>query len=291
MPHAIKAGRLRTAMATFFSDAGIFQPHLEVDRIVCHVLGIARPALHAYPDRTIYGDDFARAMELLVRRAAGEPLAHLLGSALFCGLEFEVNRHTLIPRTETEILVSHVDDWIKQVGTTGLFADWCTGSGCIATALLVRNPGWHAVAVDISEDALFVAQRNARRHGVVDRIRFLSGASPEAVADFISPQSLDVVVANPPYITSEEIAQLETQVRDYEPRIALDGGTDGLDVYRLLLAGLPALVRPGGRFFVETAGEAQVCEIAAVAGAFVCCGSLPDHLGRERFAHFALKAV
>jgi release factor glutamine methyltransferase len=202
------------------------------------------------------------ALELSRRRANGEPLAYLLGDAIFSGRKFFVDRRTLIPRPETEILTGIADRVLKKIGS-GVFADWCTGSGCIAVTLCADNPGFTAFAVDSSGEALEAARSNAEFHGVADRIEFIECEDPAAAP--VKPMSLDMAVANPPYIPSDAIETLESQVRDYEPREALDGGDDGLYMFRLLLRGLPRFLKHGAALFFETGGGDQPGEIAEIA--------------------------
>ncbi|MCL2683956.1 MAG: peptide chain release factor N(5)-glutamine methyltransferase, partial [Synergistaceae bacterium] len=195
--------------------------------------------------------------------ASGEPLAYILNDAIFCGRNFFVDNRVLIPRPETEILTSIADGLLRDI-PNGAFADWCAGSGCICVTLLAQNSGCHAYAVDVSNDALDVARINARRHLVDDRLSFVRCGNP-LEADEIAPSSLDMIVANPPYVLSSEIDKLECQVRDHEPALALDGGDDGLEIFRSLLPGLPRLMKPGGAFLCETGGEAQAEEIVQLA--------------------------
>jgi release factor glutamine methyltransferase len=204
----------------------------------------------------------ALALDLARRRAAGEPLAYLLGDAVFCGRKFFVDRRTLIPRPETEILTGFADGFLKKI-RNGTFADWCTGSGCIAVTLCADNSGFTAFAADSSLAALDIARDNAELHGVADRITFIGCGNPAAAP--IAPESLDMAIANPPYIPSGEIGTLEPQVKDHEPREALDGGTDGFSVYRLLLRGLPCFLKPGAALFFETGGGGQPGKIAEIA--------------------------
>lgn len=248
-------------------NAGIHEAHFEADQILSPVLSLSRAQLHMHPEYEVSEDHISRILVLSDRRAGEEPLAYLLGNALFCGLSLQVNRNTLIPRTETECLVSIADEQMETLGENGILADWCTGSGCIAIALLLNHPGWRAFAVDSSAEALAVAAENARLHGVADRLRLIRCSEPAQAASVISSESLDLVVFNPPYIVSGDIPDLEKQVREFEPASALDGGGDGLDVYRLLFSQLPRFMKNGAPLLLETGGKEQIGEI---------CDKLPD---------------
>lgn len=253
---------LRALLRRVISDGGTPFPNLEADRIICGVLGTSRARLLSRPLEELPDEKRALALALARRRADGEPLAYVLGDAVFCGRKFLVDKRTLIPRPETEILTGLADGFLKKTGS-GEFADWCTGSGCIAVTLCADNPNFTAFAVDSSGKALEAARCNAELHGVADRIKFAECEDPASA--HIKPESLDMAAANPPYIPSGAIGTLESQVRDYEPREALDGGADGLYVYRLLLRGLPRFLKPGAALFFETGGGAQPGEIAEIA--------------------------
>ena len=181
------------------------------------------------------------------RRAAGEPVARILGHREFWGLPFEVNAATLVPRPDTETLVEVVLAELRGRHDARItICDLGTGSGAIPIALLCELPEPQAVAVDISEAALAVARRNAAKLGVAGRICFRPGNFAE------EPQGrFDVVVSNPPYVPSNVIASLERDVRDFEPLIALDGGADGLEAYRTILARMPGMLALGGLVALE----------------------------------------
>jgi len=254
----------RTEMTLVLSGSEVILPGLEADRILCFALDLSRASLLTNTDTILSDSDFSKLIDLSVRRASGEPLAYIQNDAIFCGRNFFVDSRVLIPRPETEILTSIADGFLKNF-PHAVFADWCAGSGCISVTLLAQNASSRAYAVDISNDALEVARINAGRYSVDDRLFFLCRADPLEV-DAIPFSSLDMIVANPPYIPCREINSLERQVRDHEPTIALDGGEDGIEVYRLLLRGLPRLMKPGGLLLCETGGEAQAEEILRLAG-------------------------
>ncbi|MDR3355470.1 MAG: peptide chain release factor N(5)-glutamine methyltransferase [Synergistaceae bacterium] len=286
MDGLIRAGNIRRDAAGVLSKAGISQPSLEADRIICHLLRWDRASLHAHPERLIGRRDAGLVMDLAARRASGEPLAYIIGFSLFMGRKFSVG-NTLIPRPETEILTSIADECIKKSPRPGVLADWCTGSGCIAITLAADNPDWTVYAVDSSRDALRTASVNCLSHNVSERVVFVECESPDASAQIIGDGALDFVVSNPPYIPTSVIDTLEKQVRDYEPRAALDGGADGLDVCRLLLRELPRLMKDGAALLMETGGAGQVTALAGLSRGserglkFV--RSFKDHRGIDRF--------
>jgi release factor glutamine methyltransferase len=253
----------RRAVRDILRDA-VHSADFETDQIICRVTGSERARLHAHPEEQLSPENLSAIMELSRRRAEGEPLAYILGNSPFCGRPFITKPGVLIPRPETEILTKIAGDILKRLpklDTNGKFADWCTGSGCIAITLLLENPGWSCWAVDSSAEAIAIARENAVFHGVDDRVKFILRKSPSAAASEIPRESLAFVVSNPPYIPTREIPSLEIQVRDHEPVEALDGGIDGLDVYRTLIAELPYFMRPGAELLLETGGADQVKEI------------------------------
>jgi release factor glutamine methyltransferase len=188
----------------------------------------------------------------------------------------------LIPRPETETLAEIAGEYLKS-NPRGTFADWCAGSGCLAVTLLAENLDCSGYAVDISPGALEVVATNAKRHGVSERLTRIENGDPAQVTE-IPAASLDMIVANPPYIPSGDVAALERQVREFEPSLALDGGDDGLDIFKILLAGLPRLMKPGAPLLFETGGGGQPELIAELGGRNLTLEKIiPDHRGIERF--------
>lgn len=249
-------------------------PRLEAEVLLAHVTGLSRTTLLAHSERPLTADEWARYGDLLARRAAGIPLPYLTGQVEFFGLEFIVTPDVLIPRPETELLVERA--LARDPRTV---VDVGTGSGCVAVALAVQLPRARVYATDLSRAALSVAMTNARRHGVADRIHFLQ-------ADLASPLRgpVDLVVSNPPYVAEEEWASLPASVREHEPRLALDGGPEGLRVIRRLLADAARLLRPRGALLVEI-GAGQGSHAAALARAVFPQARIrihPDMASRDR---------
>jgi release factor glutamine methyltransferase len=273
----------------------VTSPDFEADQIICGAIkGIGRAWLHSHPEAEVSPQSFAAIMGLAERRVSGEPLAYVLGNSLFCGRQFITARDALIPRPETEILTEIASSAMRRIAPEGgkRFADWCTGSGCIAITLVLENPGWSCWAVDSSEDALRIARENAALHGARDSVKFLISGSPSDAVPDIGPNSLDFVVSNPPYIPTNDISSLEAQVADYEPRIALDGGDDGLDAYRMLIHELPALMKPGAELLLETGGASQADEVLRLAGgSFELVKKYSDHREIGRFLLLKIQSI
>jgi len=230
-------------------------PTLDAERLLLHVLKQSESAwLHAHADETLSSATEAELRALAARRAAGEPLGYILGTWEFYGRPFFVTSDVLIPRPETENLIEAAIRYLKNVNQSAVtVADIGTGSGCVAITLLLELPAPHyklkVIATDISPAALAMAQKNAERHGVADKIEFLEGDMLKPLAG----RKVDLIVSNPPYVSTQELdlphsakaprGKIETRGLDFEPRIALDGGPDGQKyVEQIKNAGIPALV-------------------------------------------------
>ena len=224
--------------------------------------------------------DAARYEELLTRRASGVPLQYLTREQNFCGLSLYVDERVLSPRQDTECLVEEV----LRDGARGALLDLCTGSGCIPLALLKHGNFSCALGADISAEALAVAETNRARTGLPLLLR-----QSDLFAEI--PERFDVITANPPYIESAEIESLSVEVRDHEPRLALDGAADGLAFYRRLAAESGAHLKPGGRLYLEI-GMSQGAAVASLleAAAFSDIQIIRDLAGRDRIVKGSMHA-
>ena len=245
--------QLRAASAT---------PRLDAELLLAHALGWLRAHVLAEGHALLADADLALFRALVARRAALEPVAYLLGHKEFYGLDFVVDRSVLVPRPETELLVDqalalarrrttdHRPPTTEATATSQssvVVADIGTGSGCIAVAIAANLPGALVYATDLAPAALSVARRNVERHGLADRVRLLEGDLLDPL-----PEPIDLLLSNPPYTI---LAEIDEGVRRHEPRQALDGGPDGLAVYRRLLAAAPARLRPGGAVVLEIGAD------------------------------------
>jgi release factor glutamine methyltransferase len=241
---ASSAGRA-LAQAAIELNAITDTPLLEAEILLAHVLDAPRASLLAHPERILTASQLTDYQTLARRRASGYPLPYLTGHTEFYGLTFEVTPEVLIPRPETEALVE-----LALARRPATIVDVGTGCGCVAVALAVHLPRAAVHAIDLSPAALAVARRNVERHGVADWVRLMVG-------DVLSPRPglADLIVSNPPYVSTGDCASLPISVRDHEPRLALDGGPDGLVVVRRLLAQAPAVLEPGGAILVEIGAD------------------------------------
>ena len=268
--------RGRDAIARLGSD----EAELEAEILLRHALGLDRAHLYQHLSDDIGADRHEAYEGLLTRRLAHEPVPYITGNKEFFGLEFEVTPAALIPRPETETLVEAAIAFARERDAKPLtIVDVGVGAGTIAVPLAVNLPEAHLIATDISAEALDLARRNAERHGVAGRISFVRGDLLLAVRG-----PVDIIAANPPYLATAIWENEIPEIKDYEPRFALDGGADGLDAVRRLLGQAPERVAPGGALFCEI-GEWQGAAARELAAAAFPAGRVevrPDLAGRDR---------
>jgi release factor glutamine methyltransferase len=236
----------------YLAAHGSDSPRLDAELLAAHSLGLRRIDLYLQHDRPLVEDELVPLRALLRRRATGEPVAYLVGVREFYGRPFRVTPAVLVPRPETEALVERVLRWARSIaGPEGAglrLADAGTGSGCIACTLAAELPGAEVTAGDVSAEAVAVARENAERLGVAGRVEVGQGSWDEPLA---ARAPFDALVSNPPYVTTAEMDGLMREVRDHEPRLALEAGLDGLDATRELLCRCLPLLRPGGHLAIE----------------------------------------
>ena len=242
--------------------AKIPAPHQTASLLVCGILKLDHTTLIAHPEYTVSAVDATRLRDAFSRRAQGEPAQYLIGLQEFYGLEFKVSPAVLIPRPETEFLVEVALEFCRHQNLTRpRIIDIGTGSGCLAVTLAVKLPAAQVLALDLSPDALAIARQNAVTHCVADRIQFLESNYLSAVRDLPPAERVDVVVTNPPYISQAEYADLQREVRDFEPKMALVGGEAGTEGYAQILADLDRVLKPDGLFACEV-GYTQAQAVA-----------------------------
>ena len=281
---AVTSRGLLAEGARRLAEAGLPTARQDAEWLLAAVLGRERFALYLEPDRAVVEAAGGRFRALVARRADHEPLQHLLGYEDFCGLRLRVTPDVLIPRPETEGLVEWALELLNASSSNGspLLADIGTGSGAIACALAAACPDARVVATDVSPAALAVAEGNVRALGLGGRVRVIAGDLLEPLA--AEPAALNMIVANAPYLPSGILPSLPREVFAFEPRQALDGGPDGMEVIRRLLTAAPAALRPGGRLVLEI-GEEQAAPLAAVmtAAGFVDVAARDDLRGVSRY--------
>ncbi len=237
-----------TEAASLLGSAGVAEARREAGSLLAHFIKRDRTFLITHSDAPLTPDDLARFHSLIARRAAGEPFQYITGRQEFYGLDFEVTPDVLIPRPETELLVEAALQLMKEK-TAPLMCDVGTGSGCIAVTLLHERTDARTVALDISPAALEVAARNAARHNVSGRLSLVLSDCFAALNPADEP--FTIIVSNPPYISESHLVQLQREVRDHEPRVALTPGGDGLSVIRRLLHDAPQFLVADGHLVFE----------------------------------------
>ncbi len=230
-----------------FRAANLDTPELDARLLAQHVFGLEAIALVRREREAIWPEWATQLEACAVRRLAGEPVSRIIGVREFWGLSFALNEATLDPRPETELLVGDAIAFALTKGSPRI-VDLGTGSGAIVIAILSAVSKARAIATDISEEALAAARANAERHHVADRIDFRLGPWWQAVPP---GEQFDLIVSNPPYIASDQIDALQPEVRLFDPKLALDGGWDGLEPYRAIAAGAARRLNPSGLLLLE----------------------------------------
>lgn len=267
-------GEVLRRSAAYLAERGSPSPRLDADLLLAHALGVERLRLYTDSERPLTPAELARARELLGRRGRREPLAYLTGERAFRRLRLRVGPEVLVPRPETELLV----EWALELAAPGAAVlDWGTGSGAVALALADEGPGLRVTAVDRSPDALACAQANGERLGV-GPVEWLASEGFAALAG----RRFDVVVANPPYLSPDDLAAAPPELR-FEPRGALVAGPTGMEDIRAIAREAPAHLEPGGWLLMEVGdGQAAAAEEALAAAGLAEVGHRSDLAGTPR---------
>ncbi|MEQ9518884.1 MAG: peptide chain release factor N(5)-glutamine methyltransferase [Parvibaculum sp.] len=255
----VSRGHLYTSLKKRFSFAGISTPELDARLLLSAACGVDDVGLIAAPDVVVSKDAMTKLEGMVARRIAGEPVSRILGVREFWGLEFALNRGTLDPRPESETIIEAVLKARPDVAAPLRFLDLGTGTGCLLLALVSEYANALGVGVDVSDDAIKAAMRNASLLGFADRVQFMVNDWARGLDG-----PFDVIVSNPPYIPSADINALAREVKQFDPVAALDGGDDGLDPYRHLMPELPRLLSPAGMAIFEF-GKGQGADVARIA--------------------------
>lgn len=226
--------------------SGIDEPRREANTLLGFALKKDRTFLIAHNDYELNNAEQKYFDEIIERRAMREPLQHITGKQEFFGLEFEVNRDVLIPRPETELIVENAIEILKDLQNPR-FCEVGVGSGCISISILHELKNASAIGLDISENALKVAKRNAEKHRVSERCNL----QISDVFAVLSDEKFDLIVSNPPYISSDEIAALQTEVKDFEPLNALTDGANGYSIIEKIILDAPKFIKPNGFLIME----------------------------------------
>lgn len=257
--------------------AGITDAELDARLLLEFICHTDRNALYAHGDQEIEDEKMQDFLQLIEKRAVHIPLQHLTGEQNFMGLDFLVNEHVLIPRQDTEILVEEI---MRDLHDGIRILDMCTGSGCILLSLLHYSNDCSGVGVDVSEDALVVARQNADRLAEKQAVFIQSDLFEKVEGSF------DLIVSNPPYIRSQEIAGLMPEVREHEPHLALDGKDDGLHFYREIIKGAMPYLKRGGQLFFEIGyDQGEAVQALLAANGYTEIAVVKDYAGLDRVVY------
>ena len=265
----------------FLTGKGIESPRLSAELLLSHVLGMKRIELYTQFDKPISKEQLDRLHDLVKRAGQHEPIAYLVGKTEFYSLQLEVSPDCMIPRPETELLAERAIEFLRTRSgppTQGLVrragtqfvCDLCTGCGCIAVAIAKNTPLARITATDISDAALRVAAANVEEYQLKDRIELLHGDLFDPIMPQLDVHKFDLIVCNPPYISAAEFEALDKNVKDYEPKLALHAGDNGLDIYRRIIEKADEFIKPDAALMLEI-GYAQgraIKELLEKAGAF-----------------------
>jgi release factor glutamine methyltransferase len=273
------AGVLRWASEDF-ARRGNASPRLDAELLLGHVLGVDRIRLVLDSARPLSAPELSAYRELIKRRRRGEPVAYIRGEREFYGLRFLVDRRVLVPRPDTETLVEVALERTRACALYGRALDLCTGSGCVAVAFARERRNWRVTGTDVSSEALALARENAARLGSIWGMRWLES---DLFAALAPTERFELITANPPYVPAAEIATLDPDVRDFEPRLALDGGADGLALVRPIAESARKFLVAGGLLALEV-GHDQAERVAALLAAlgYVRVERRRDYGGHER---------
>lgn len=277
--------------ADYFASHQIHPPRPTAELLLAHILGFNRVDLYIQYDRPLNARELAAFKDVIKRRLRGEPVAYIVGERGFWSLDLHVTPDVLIPRPETEMLVETALGVLPEsrVGEPKRVLDLGTGSGAIVLALAMERPGHWFYAVDRSWMALKVAGKNARKYGLKETVQFVCADWFDGLAE--KQSGFDLIISNPPYVRRSEIDELAVDVSKYEPREALDGGPDGLDLIRILVRRAPTFVRPAGWLVFEIGYDQAegVQRLMSATGGYEEIAVIKDYSGHDRVIRARVK--
>ena len=242
--------------AEYLTSKGVDSPRLSAEMLLSEALGLKRIELYTQFGQEVPQQQLDMLHGLVKRAGLHEPVAYLIGRTEFYSLELDITADCLIPRPETELLVQRAIEFLRTRSGVQYICDLCTGSGCIAVAIAKNVPEARVTATDIFSAALEVAARNVEKHRLKEQVRLLCGDLFEPVIQQLDVNQFDLIVCNPPYVSTAEYEKLDKNVKDYEPVSALLAGADGMDVYRRIIKKVDEILKPGAALMLEI-GYAQ----------------------------------
>jgi release factor glutamine methyltransferase len=243
--------KLLNWVAEYLRNKGIDSPRLSAELLLSHVLGLKRIELYTQFEKIVSEEQLAKLHNLVERAGQKEPIPYIVGKTEFYSLELNVTSDCMIPRPETELLVERAIEFLRTRSGKQSICDLCTGSGCIAVAIARNYPDCQIIATDISDTALSVAAKNVEKHGLKERIRLLCGDLFDPIVPHLDAGKFDLIVCNPPYVSSAEFEKLGKNVKDYEPKLALFAGDDGLDIYRRIIERVDTFLKSDAALMLE----------------------------------------
>jgi len=278
----------------YLTDKGIDSPRLSAELLLSHAVGLKRIELYTQFDKPVTKQQLDELHNLTERAGRHEPIAYLTGKIEFYCLEFQVSPDCMIPRPETELLAERAIEFLRSRTNKQLVCDLCTGCGCIAIAIAQNHPDANIIATDISDSALAIAAKNIEKHQLKDRIKLLCGDLFDPLVPQLDVEKLvldsdrgfDLIVCNPPYVSAPEFEKLDRNIKDYEPKLALFAGVDGLDVYRQIIEKADSFLKPDAALMLEVGyrqGKA-IRELLEKANCFAEITIEKDHHNNDRIA-------
>jgi len=248
--------KLLNWVTEYLTNRGVDSPRLSAELLLSYVLGLKRIELYTQFDKSVSKQQLDKLHNLVKRAGQNEPIAYLTGKTEFYSLELIVNSDCMIPRPETELLVERSIEFLRNRSGLQYVCDLCTGCGCIAVAIARNFPDARIIATDISAEALDIAAQNVEKYNLKDKITLLCGDLFEPVIPQLDVEKFDLIVCNPPYVSAAEYEKLDKNVKDYEPKLALYAGKDGLDIYRKIIEKADEFLKPDAALMLEI-GYAQ----------------------------------
>ncbi|MFA5251886.1 MAG: peptide chain release factor N(5)-glutamine methyltransferase [Phycisphaerae bacterium] len=243
--------KLLNWVAEYLKNKGIDSPRLSAELLLSYVLGLKRIELYTQFEKIVTEQQLDRLHDFVERAGKHEPIAYLAGKTEFYSLELEITADCMIPRPETELLVERAIEFLRTHSGKQFVCDLCTGSGCIAAAIAKNYSDCRIIATDICDAALSVAAKNVEKHGLAERIKLLCGDLFDPIVPHLDVEKFDLIVCNPPYISTAEFEKLGKNVKDYEPKLALFAGDEGLDIYRRIIERAGEFLKPDAALMLE----------------------------------------
>jgi len=278
--------KLLNWVTEYLTGKRIDSPRLSAELLLSNVLNMKRIELYMYFDKPVKKEQLDILHNLVKRAGQDEPIAYLTGKTEFYSIELNITPDCLIPRPETELLVERAVEFLRKRCGRQSVLDLCTGCGCIAIAIAKNFADADIIATDISDTALKAAAENIEKHRLKDRIKLFCGDLFDPIVPGLDAAKFDLIVCNPPYVSASEFEKLDKNVKDYEPKIALFAGADGLDIYRRIIEGIDTFLKPDAALMLEigySQGQA-VKELLEQAGCFAKVTIEKDFHNNDRIA-------